>query len=389
MRFALPGGKITVTLSPSFWLMIGVYGWAASDGAPRRAVVWAVVIGLSVLWHELGHAATNAAFGRASDITLHGFGGETRPRGGKPLKTWQRFLVSADGCAAGLALAAAAVGAAALLARHPVPGLRAQVFLPPLLWANLYLSLLNLLPIAPLDGGHLAVLVLESRFGRAGTMAAHALGAVCAAAAAGLFYLYGQPFMAVIGVLLAAGEARTFRQARVYNPQDEDESLRREFEAAQEAWERGEREEAVRLLSALRDKLGPGYLRSAASRQLAGFHMARLRPLEAYPLLREVPEDELSPSQRRLLQSLAHRSGDFEEAIRLGQTTFQREMDAATAGGLAASYAALGDARLAVQWLKTAARLGLAKGALDLRGPDFDKIRDDRAFRELEAERRF
>lgn len=233
MRFALPGGRITVAVSPSFWLMIAIYGYAAAGGVPRRAVVWGVVIGLSVLWHELGHALTNLAFGREADITLHGFGGETRPRGGKALKTWQRFLVSADGCAAGLAVAGAATAAAFWLGRHPVPFLHPREFLPPILWANLYLSLLNLLPIAPLDGGHLAVLVLEARFGRAGVVAAHALGAACAALVAGWFYLIGQPFMAAVGVLLAAGEARAVRTARAFNPQDQDEALIREFEAAQ------------------------------------------------------------------------------------------------------------------------------------------------------------
>jgi stage IV sporulation protein FB len=385
MNVALPGGRITIRFSPSFWLMIAIYGGAAGDGSLRRSAIWGGVIGFSILWHEMGHALTSVAFGSGADIGLHGFGGETRSRREKPVKTWQSVLISANGCLAGLGLAAAAVGAAFFFKGRGADVAWAADWLPAIIWANVYLSLLNLLPVQPLDGGHLLALILQARFGRRGLSAAHGVGAVAAALVAGAFYFIGQPFMAAVAAFMAAGEYRGLRRVMAYNPQDEDVGLRGEFKAARETWERGEKDAAIAALTGLRGRLRPGLLLTAATKQLA-HHLYDLERIEAaYPLLRSVPDGELSPADRLLLQYLAHRAGDFAEAVRLGQNNFQGDPDARTAAAIAASYAVLGDARRAVQWLGTAARRGLNA---DLSSADFDKIRDEPDFREFENSRK-
>ena len=70
----------------------------------RYALLWAPVLFLSVLLHELAHAATIAAFGYgASQIVLSGMGGVTiNQRRALP---WQDTLISAAGPASSFLVA--------------------------------------------------------------------------------------------------------------------------------------------------------------------------------------------------------------------------------------------------------------------------------------------
>ena len=59
-------------------------------------VVFAVIVFVSVLVHELGHALTYRLLGQRSAIVLHGFGGFTVPTGGgrRALSKPKSILVS-------------------------------------------------------------------------------------------------------------------------------------------------------------------------------------------------------------------------------------------------------------------------------------------------------
>jgi len=116
------------------------------------AVLGALVVGVSVLVHELGHAVVADRFGmRQPRIRLHGMGGECA-YGGYP-SARQRLWIALSGPAAGLLLGIAALGSAYGVAQ-------AGVSLPPLIgrtlsmliWVNIVWSILNLLPMQPLDG---------------------------------------------------------------------------------------------------------------------------------------------------------------------------------------------------------------------------------------------
>ncbi|MFH1467697.1 MAG: site-2 protease family protein [Pseudomonadota bacterium] len=183
-----------VGVHPMVWLLLAFVVLSfASDGPMGLAMglLWAGVAFTSVLVHELGHALAAKAFGLGPvEILLHGFGGLTRFR--RAGSTTKSLLVTAAGPGAGLALAAlSAVGSLGLALLPLLPGAGfLLVLLGTSLRVNLFWSLFNLLPMAPLDGGqilgHLLILagMRPQRTQRAvayvslGLAAAIALGAI-------------------------------------------------------------------------------------------------------------------------------------------------------------------------------------------------------------------
>lgn len=136
---------VPVSIEPTAILVLL---WFALSGAERGAaalfdgVVLGIGVFVSILVHEYGHVFAAKAFRLApQEVILHGFGGLTRflyeP---KPL---QGIVFSAAG-----PLAGAVFGAGLLF----VPGLPVIQHIGLL---GIYWSILNLLPLYPLDGGHI------------------------------------------------------------------------------------------------------------------------------------------------------------------------------------------------------------------------------------------
>lgn len=117
---------------------------------------WGLVVFFSVLIHEMGHAFTGRAFGLEPKITLYAMGGLTSwTNNRKEISPSQSILISLAGPFSGLLL-----GSLVFLVQLFYHGNSFLVFLTisDLLWVSVAWSLFNLLPIVPLDGGH----VLES-----------------------------------------------------------------------------------------------------------------------------------------------------------------------------------------------------------------------------------
>jgi len=380
MRVALLGGRIVVRVEPLFWFTAAMIGFAFGGRAdPRRAALWAVVAAVSILAHELGHAGACLAFGSPADVALHGFGGSTSPRDASVLKTWQRAVMTAAGCGAQLVLAALGWAGAG---RFRGPAGDAAVALTAV---NAWLCLVNLLPVSPLDGGHLVELVLQAFFGLNGRRAAHgfglAVGAVCAAWSWASGGRYGALFFAA----LAAAEFRALRRALEMSPLDLDEGVRRELARARKLWTDGDKDGAVSAAAALRERTGRGLVHREATGVLARFLFELARYPESYALLKALPEAALSGYGRRMLQSLAYEVGDHEASLRHGRAAFYEEPRPETAINLAAAAAKLGDAAETVRWLRAAARLKAPPP--DLADEDFDRVRGSAEFREYASER--
>jgi len=117
------------------------------------------VMFVSVLFHELGHAIAFRAFGSPAAIRLWGLGGLTS--GAPPEHRWQDVVVSAAGPVPPLLL----IGIPAFVAWNAGVGAGdpwADAILYFLWWVNLVWSIVNLVPILPMDGGRLC----ETLFGR-------------------------------------------------------------------------------------------------------------------------------------------------------------------------------------------------------------------------------
>lgn len=380
----LLGGRVTVSAEPFFWLMAGLFGVMLGRGSPRESVMWALVVGFSVLWHELGHAAVCLAWGKGADIVLQGFGGATRPRDVSRFGTWRTAALDLAGCAAGFSLAAAALAVLYIGAvnKGSVP-LEALKLATALATVNVWFSAFNLLPISPMDGGKLVAGLLSARWGLGGRRVAHGIGLALGAGACLWFYRGGAMYGAFLCGAMAAGEGRALKRSLSMTAADSDETLTGELPRAVELWDKGRHEEAVAVTRALREKAKAGLTFDAATLHLAYFLYLMERFGEAYELFKAAPEGDMSAPLKRAYADAALRAGDFKLALRLGRTNFHDQTGPDTAFAAARAAAGLGDARETATWLKTALRLGLDRG--ELRAKEFDAVRQTEEFREFVA----
>lgn len=380
----LLGGRITVHTEPFFWLLAGLFGFSLGRGSPRESVMWAAVVAFSVLAHELGHAAVCLAWGKGADITLHGFGGATRPRDASRFGTWRTALLDLAGCAAGFAIAALAlaVAYAGTVNKGSIPP-GAMKIATALATVNVWFSLFNLLPVSPMDGGKLVSGLLSARWGVNGRRAAHGLGLALGGAAALYFYRGGAIYGTFLCGAMAAGEARALKRSLSMTAADSDETLTGEIPRSVELWDKGRHEDAVAVVRALREKTKAGLTYDAATLHLAYFLYLMDRVEESYGFFKEAPEGDMSAPLKRAYADAALRRKDFATALRLGRTNFHDQTGPDTAYAAALAAAGLGDARETVSWLKTAVRLGLDRNAL--RAKEFDAVRPTEEFKDFLA----
>ncbi len=115
---------------------------------------------LSILVHEFGHAVMIRKYGLPTAITLQAFGGyATHPAG--RLNRKQSFIVTAAGPAVQFAFGVLLI----ILARNlAIPeGSLFRPFLQDLIWVSIAWSILNCLPVYPMDGGQMLAAVIGPR----------------------------------------------------------------------------------------------------------------------------------------------------------------------------------------------------------------------------------
>ena len=161
LRFNLFGFPISVHWM--FWLVMMLLGGASATGLGNPLpylLIFAVVAFVSVLWHELGHAFFQRKYGGRPEIMLYGMGGLSSAVG--HFDRTQRFTISIMGPLFGLFLAGVTYIVAGKIG---VTSSYVSYAISVLLWVNIAWSLFNLLPILPMDGGHVmdAILGPENR----------------------------------------------------------------------------------------------------------------------------------------------------------------------------------------------------------------------------------
>jgi Zn-dependent protease len=211
MSFRLFG--VNVEIQMSFWITSVILGLRGlSDPAvPRGAIaIWVLVVFVSVLVHELGHALAVMRHGIEPQITLYAMGGLTRFQplhDGAPLRRRDQVLISLAGPFAGFAL-----GAIVLAVMHLFPHAFAgastlrRYAVDSLLWVNFGWGLVNLMPVLPFDGGH----VLEHALGPKRTQLTAAISTIIGFLVAALFVYLKAVWGALLFGLSAIQSYRRF-----------------------------------------------------------------------------------------------------------------------------------------------------------------------------------
>ena len=205
MSFRIFGTPVRV--EPIFFLMAALIA-ASRLAQPWFLASWIAIVFASVLLHELGHALAFRHFGYEPSIRLHAMGGHTS--GAALLTPQQDMIVSLAGPLFGLAAGALVYGLGAFF-----PTLYATPFLGvvmrDLLWVNIGWSIINLLPILPMDGGRVLISALRRSDPPSASLRAHQISMIVAAAAAAIALFLGMTFAATLGALFAFDNYRAYQ----------------------------------------------------------------------------------------------------------------------------------------------------------------------------------
>lgn len=185
------------------WLFSGYYQRGGSAFAASQ-VLFVILLFTCVVLHEFGHALAAQGFGiRTFDITLLPIGGVARLER-MPEKPVQELIVALAGPAVNVAIALGLFVVIGLRASLDPAELGGQDLLSKILAINIGLTLFNLLPAFPMDGGRVlrALLGMRLSFLRS-TQIAAAIGKVFAImfGIVGYFF-WGNPMLLFIAIFI-------------------------------------------------------------------------------------------------------------------------------------------------------------------------------------------
>jgi Zn-dependent protease len=231
LRFHI--GAIPVRILPSFFLMTVLVNMGLLERAPQKLLVWTMIVLVSVILHELGHAVTCLAFGLQPSIDLHGMGGTTSWSTRRELSTGRRIAISLAGPGAGflvgatIALVARAMGPTAF-----PPGGMGEFAYQSLIFVNVVWGALNLLPMLPLDGGsamtHLLNAWTKGRGERPALVVS--IGVAAVAAVLSLRFLSFWPALLAVSFM-----ASNWRGLKILSDREHDAPMRTTLEQAYSA----------------------------------------------------------------------------------------------------------------------------------------------------------
>lgn len=367
-----------IRIHPLFWLVAGLIGWLASQSTLGTGL-WAVVILFSVLIHEFGHALTATLFGQSAEINLVALGGETQRRG-PPLKFWQEFFVVFNGPLSGFIL----FGISYYLIKQTTEetSLIWRYLLTISMYVNFYWTLINLLPIQPLDGGRLLCIIFEGCFGLTGLKIALFLGVLLSVLVSVWFFLSGNLLMGSLFLLFTYEGFQTWRNTLPLMPSDRNESLQKLLKDSEEDLRLGHHEEAWDRLNEIHRLTKDGVIHVKATQYMAVLLSAQQRFKEAYELLTPI-QKQLDTEHLHLLHQLAYRNNDWKKGIELGNRIYKIAPGFETALINAYCYSMIGDTEPAIGWLRCSIRDGLPNIHVVLHRQEFNNIRQDPRFQSL------
>lgn len=374
-------GTIPITIHPFFWVVVLLISSQAATSI-TSGILWAFVIFWSVLIHEYGHALTARFFGQTAKIDLIVTGGLTQ-RKGPTLKLWQEFLVILNGPLAGICLY---LMAAFILRNFHIPrstllgeGLSIAISI------NLLWTLLNLIPVQPMDGGRLLTILMEMLFGTRGIKIALFIS-LCLALFCALISIYlGWLFLSAIFFIFMYESYRLWKDSLGVTDQDKRKDVQLMLKAATHELVAGNMTEAYTMFDQIRQMTGSGLIYVAANEAIAKILDKQGRKEEARDTLLSI-ESNLKSDALALLQKLLYETGDYRKGAEVGKKAFQYHPTYKIAWINACCHSRLKEITPAIKWLEASIREGLPDfGEQWLQRADFDPIRNTDQFKEFES----
>ena len=226
-----------VRIEVTFFLVAAILG----QGRPGNLLLaWIGVVFVSILAHELGHAVAFRTFGDTPRITLHAFGGVTQAT--KALPLGKDVAATLAGPLTGLLLLGLPAYAIRASATPPdIDWITRWIVLSDLVWVNVGWSVLNLLPILPMDGGLIARRLLTHALGRRGDRAALLVSIATAGGGAAFAFFQDLPYLGLYALYFAGSDGVALYRSR-------DDRQRDRIREARQLSEQGEQRRAQEIL---------------------------------------------------------------------------------------------------------------------------------------------
>ncbi len=368
-------GRIPIFIHPFFWLIAGFIGFINSQSLVGT-LVWIGVVFISILVHELGHALTALAFQRPARIDLVAFGGITSyPIGNLSYK--KQFLIVFNGPFFGFLLFLLAN----YLTTFPFFHNSSLLFftLRIMVFVNFFWTLLNLLPVIPLDGGQLLRIVLEGIWGVKGFKAALLIGTVLSLGIALFAFLYQNFILGALFFLFAFQSFDHFRKAKFFSQKDQDVHLKEKFLEGEKALQAKDKEKAKHLFEEFRKEAKEGVLFCTATQYLAFLYFEEGKKKEAYELLLSTKE-QLAQEGIPLLHLLAEGENNHALVAELSSSCYEISPTQEVALRNAKAFARLNDPVPSAGWLQR---------AWSLHPFDVESLLKEEAFSEVKNQEKF
>jgi stage IV sporulation protein FB len=367
-------GKIPISIHPAFWLMAAIIGYLNTLSF-LGTLIWIGVIFISVLVHEFGHALTAYAFGQHPRIELVALGGLTYHNGNR-LAVWKQFFIVFNGPLFGFILFGVAY-AVSYFAQQKEGVLASILLLFQVI--NLFWTVVNLVPVLPLDGGQLLRIVLEGFFGVKGFRYALLASAVVSVAASLFFFLYQAFLVGALFFLFAFQSYDTWRKMRFLSEEDKSEDLKASLEAAEQQLQKGSKDQALEAFQRIHRRSVHGVIHNLAAQYIAFLEYEKRNVRKAYEVLFPI-RHELASDALCLLHRLAFEEKNYRLVVELSGNCFQTLPTVETALRNAYAHAQLQQVEPSIGWLQTALEEGLENLKEVLAEPSLDPIRKQPEF---------
>jgi stage IV sporulation protein FB len=367
--------NIPVYIHPSFWIFLLFFSNIYRDPS-AESVIWGVVLIFSLLVHEYGHALTALYFGAKPEITLEAFGGNARYNGFR-ITPKQRFLITLNGPLLESVLIALSY---VLLKLDIFENPHIRYFLYVMMRLNILWCLLNLIPIAPLDGGHILRYLLERKFGEKGYKASIVIGLISVAVAAPYLFYRDLFFFGTLLLIFGVQNFQVLKQGSFSSSADNGFSS---YVKGIEAIKNDDLENAKAILRKLL-KSKDAKIQSLASESLATAYVQENQDQKAYELLLKTDPQFLKEG-KCLLCRLAFERTNYELVSKYSRDIYDIAPSFEIAVLNSKTFAYLNHPVLSGGWLETASQfdnISLKDIEVILQDRAYDSVREQDVFKQ-------
>ncbi len=368
--------NIPVRIQPIFWIFFLFFTDIYRDLSIEGVIVGLVMF-VSLLVHEYGHALTAVYFGAPSAVTLEAFGGcaSYSPVG---MTRTQQFLITLNGPLFQSVLIALSYYLLHSGVFASSPYIQYALYITMRL--NIIWVLFNLVPLPPLDGSKIVYFALEKLFGERADKMMPILGSVSTCLLIPYLFFWGYYFFAGLLLILWYNSMQGSHSQRVTDDRPSQFSTyMRGIEA-----EKGENfEEAKRIFQKLL-KSKDSYISNGAKEALAKIYFQQNDRNKAYDLLLSANHDSLQEGKVILCQ-LAYEKCNYELISKYARDIYALKPTFETALLNSKAFAHLNQPHLAGGWLFTASQFGSdyqSQVQEALSHSAYDSVRENTSFKD-------